>query len=54
MFLVPGIAMTATVRDALDGDLLAAVVRGAEAFGAALAIAAGVAGICCWEADCHR
>lgn len=42
MTLVPGVAITTSVRDALSEDLVSASIRGFEAFGIALAIAAGV------------
>lgn len=42
MVLVPGLAITTSVRDALFEDLVSAVIRGAEAFGVAFSIASGV------------
>jgi uncharacterized membrane protein YjjP (DUF1212 family) len=43
MVLVPGIAFTAAVRDAMAGDLISAGARGLEAFMKAAALASGVA-----------
>lgn len=45
MLLVPGIAITNSVRDSIEGDLVAGVARGMEAFllAAALAVGAGFA-----------
>lgn len=45
MLLVPGIAITNSVRDTIEGDLVAGLARGLEAFllAAALAIGAGFA-----------
>lgn len=42
MVLVPGIAFTAAVRDAMAGDLMSAGARGLEAFMKAAALASGV------------
>lgn len=42
MVLVPGLAITTSVRDALFEDLVSASIRGVEAFGVALSIASGV------------
>lgn len=42
MVLVPGIAFTAAVRDAMAGDLVSAGARGLEAFLKAAALASGV------------
>ncbi|MDP4125441.1 MAG: threonine/serine exporter family protein [Bacillota bacterium] len=42
MVLVPGLAITTSVRDALFEDLISASIRGVEAFGVALSIASGV------------
>lgn len=42
MVLVPGIAFTAAVRDAMAGDLTSAGARGLEAFMKAAALASGV------------
>lgn len=42
MLLVPGVAITTSMRDALTEDFVAASVRGFEAFGVALSIATGV------------
>lgn len=43
MVLVPGVAFTAAVRDAMAGDLVSAGARGLEALLKAAALAAGVA-----------
>ncbi|HHV72768.1 MAG TPA: threonine/serine exporter family protein [Clostridia bacterium] len=43
MPLVPGVAITNALRDAMHGDLIASTGRAMEAFLSALAIAAGVA-----------
>jgi len=43
MVLVPGIAFTTSVRDAMTGDLTSAAARGLEAFMKAAALASGVA-----------
>ncbi len=40
--LVPGMAITSSVRDLINGDLVSGVARGAEALLVAIAIAAGV------------
>ena len=45
MVLVPGLAITTSVRDALFEDLVSASIRGAEAFGVALSIASGVGAV---------
>jgi len=45
MVLAPGLAITTSVRDALFEDLIAASIRGVEAFGVALAIASGVGSV---------
>ncbi|MHB8073399.1 threonine/serine exporter family protein [Desulfosporosinus fructosivorans] len=45
MSLVPGLAITTSVRDALFEDLISALIRGAEAFGVALSIASGVGAV---------
>lgn len=45
MLLVPGISLTTSIRDALSEDLVSASVRGVEAFGVALSIAAGVGAV---------
>jgi len=45
MVLAPGLAITTSVRDALSEDLISASIRGAEAFGVALAIASGVGSV---------
>lgn len=42
MLLAPGIALTTTVRDALNEDILSASVRGLEALGVAFSVAVGV------------
>lgn len=42
MVLVPGLAITTSVRDALFEDLVSASIRGVEAFCVALSIASGV------------
>ncbi len=42
MLLAPGIAITTTVKDALNEDMMSASVRGLEAFGVALSVAVGV------------
>lgn len=41
MLLVPGLAITNAIRDVIAGDYLSGVVRGAEAFLTAIAIAVG-------------
>lgn len=43
MILVPGVAITNSIRDVIHEDLLSGVARGAEAILVAIAIAAGVA-----------
>lgn len=43
--LIPGLAITTSVRDALFEDLVSASVRGVEAFGVALSIASGVGSV---------
>jgi uncharacterized membrane protein YjjP (DUF1212 family) len=43
MPLVPGVAITNSLRDAMNGDLIASTGRAMEALLSALAIAAGVA-----------
>ncbi|OLN28166.1 threonine/serine exporter family protein [Desulfosporosinus metallidurans] len=45
MVLVPGLAITTSVRDALFEDLVSASIRGVEAFGVALSIASGVGAV---------
>ncbi len=45
MSLVPGLAITTSVRDALFEDLVSASIRGVEAFGVALSIASGVGSV---------
>lgn len=45
MALVPGLAITTSVRDALFEDLVSASIRGVEAFGVALSIASGVGSV---------
>lgn len=45
MVLVPGLAITASVRDALSEDLISASMRGVEAFGVALSIAIGIGSV---------
>jgi len=45
MVLVPGLAITTSVRDALFEDLVSASIRGVEAFGVALSIASGVGSV---------
>ena len=45
MVLAPGLAITTSVRDALFEDLVSASIRGVEAFGVALSIAAGVGAV---------
>jgi uncharacterized membrane protein YjjP (DUF1212 family) len=45
MILVPGLAITTSVRDALFEDLISAAIRGVEAFGVALSIASGVGSV---------
>lgn len=41
MLLVPGLAITNAIRDTISGDLLSGIIRGAEAFLIAIAIAVG-------------
>ncbi len=45
MVLIPGLAITTSVRDALFEDLVSASIRGVEAFGVALSIASGVGSV---------
>ena len=45
MVLIPGLAITTSVRDALFEDLVSAAIRGVEAFGVALSIASGVGSV---------
>jgi len=45
MVLIPGLAITSSVRDALFEDLVSASIRGVEAFGVALSIASGVGSV---------
>src|SRR5665648_45869 len=45
MVLIPGLAITTSVRDALFEDLVSAAIRGVEAFGVALSIASGVVSV---------
>ena len=45
MALVPGLAITTSVRDALFEDLVSASIRWVEAFGVALSIASGVGSV---------
>lgn len=45
MVLIPGLAITTSVRDALFEDLVSASIRGVEAFGVALSIASGVGAV---------
>lgn len=42
MSLVPGVALTTSMRDALSEDLISAAVRGVEGLGVAMSIAVGV------------
>jgi uncharacterized membrane protein YjjP (DUF1212 family) len=44
MLLVPGVAITNAIRDTIQGDLVAGVARGADAFMAAAAISIGAGG----------
>ena len=45
MALVPGLAITTSVRDALFEDLVSASIRGVEAFGVALSVASVVGSV---------
>jgi uncharacterized membrane protein YjjP (DUF1212 family) len=43
MPLVPGVALTTSIRDLLAGDLLSGIARGVEAILSAIAIGVGIA-----------
>lgn len=45
MLLVPGLAITNAIRDTISGDLLSGVIRAAEAFLVAIAIAVGTGAV---------